>query len=41
MLLLKYCLYFFAFLFLINIAVQIIDSACDLIKIKIGVGNAK
>ena len=34
--LLRWCLYFFTFVFLMHVAVMIISAACDVFKLKIG-----
>lgn len=32
-------IYYFVFLFILHIGTKVIDTACDLIKIRIGVAN--
>ena len=34
--LLHWCLYFFTFVFLMHVAALIVNSACDVFKLKIG-----
>ena len=34
--LLRWCLYFFTFVFLMHVAAAIVNAACDVFKLKIG-----
>lgn len=36
MVLLRWCLYFFAFVFLMHVATLVVGAACDVFKLKIG-----
>lgn len=36
MVLLKWCLYFFTFVFLMHVAATAVSSACDVFKLKLG-----
>ena len=36
MILLRWCLYFFTFVFLMHVAVNVVAGACDVFKLRIG-----
>lgn len=36
MVLLRWCLYFFTFVFLMHVAVNVVAGACDVFKLRIG-----